>query len=117
VLAPVLAVVLVLTMVILAPAVVTIDPLTQHLRSALRAPSPESWLGTDRYGRDVFARVIDGTRTSVLAALAVVGICFAIGLVMGAIAAIAPPVVRSALSGLIDLGLGIPGIVVSSASR
>jgi peptide/nickel transport system permease protein len=39
----------------------TLDPLDLNLRAALQPPSAEHWLGTDNYGRDVFARIINAT--------------------------------------------------------
>src|SRR4051812_23733909 len=38
------------------------DPLTPDLRHALAAPSLDHWFGTDRLGRDSFARVVAGGR-------------------------------------------------------
>ncbi|MEY2681598.1 MAG: hypothetical protein RIQ66_159 [Pseudomonadota bacterium] len=48
-------------------------------------PSAVNWLGTDDRGRDVFARLLYGFRTSVLFALALTAIGVALGIVMGAI--------------------------------
>lgn len=108
-------VVVVALAVVVAPTVVGGDPLTQQLTEALHAPSTRFWLGTDEYGRDVLARVIDGTRTSVYAAGAVVGIALTVGLLVGSLAAVAPRPVARAVSGLVDLVLGVPGIVVAIA--
>jgi len=48
-------------------------------------PSAVNWLGTDDRGRDVFARLLYGFRTSVLFALALTAIGVVLGIVMGAI--------------------------------
>ena len=41
-----------------------------HRKDALQAPSAGYWFGTDRYGRDIFSRVLVGSRTTVSMALA-----------------------------------------------
>ena len=112
-LSPVLVVAVVLLTVTLAPEVGGADPLSQHLKAALEGPSAHSWLGTDEFGRDVLARVIAGTRTSLYASLTVVVIAMTAGLLMGSLAASAPG--GRAVSGLIDFVLGVTGIIVAIA--
>ena len=46
------------------------DPYAQDLSMALQPPDGAHWLGTDRYGRDLLARVLLGGQTSIPAALA-----------------------------------------------
>ena len=43
------------------------DPYVQDLALAQKPPGPEHLLGTDRYGRDMFSRVIIGSTTSIYA--------------------------------------------------
>ena len=38
--------------------------INQNIASQLQGPSPEHWMGTDAYGRDIFFRLIYGTRVS-----------------------------------------------------
>lgn len=45
------------------------DPYAQNLENALAAPSMENFFGTDRYGRDIFSRVIMGSQTTLCASL------------------------------------------------
>lgn len=49
---------------IVAPWIVPQDPLEQSFLSASQGPSGAHWFGTDSFGRDVFSRVILGTRAS-----------------------------------------------------
>ncbi len=69
-----------------APLITEYDPLKINLRAMLQSPSAEHWFGTDKTGRDVFARVLYGGRISILVGLgsalcaAVVGVgigCYA----------------------------------------
>src|SRR5688500_1117209 len=47
-----------------APALAPYDPLEQNLQEAFVPPGREHWLGTDRYGQDVFSRIVYGSRLS-----------------------------------------------------
>src|SRR5260370_25901218 len=53
------------------------------LISRLKPPSAEFWFGTDSLGRDVFSRVIMGTRGALEVALTVVALAIAIGVPAG----------------------------------
>ncbi|MCP4711634.1 MAG: D,D-dipeptide ABC transporter permease, partial [Planctomycetes bacterium] len=52
----------------------------------LLPPSTEYWFGTDELGRDIFSRVLYGTRISLQTGLLSVGIALLIGVPLGAIA-------------------------------
>ena len=54
---------------IFAPLLTVHDPLKIDLRAMLQPPSAEHWFGTDRTGRDVFARILYGGRVSILVGL------------------------------------------------
>lgn len=56
-----------------------VSPTDAVLKDALQAPSAKHICGTDKLGRDVFARVIYGARTSLTATFAVVAIIFVLG--------------------------------------
>lgn len=70
----------------LGPLILPQDPLTQSFITRLKPPSAEHWFGTDRYGRDVFSRVLLGTRWSLLLGLAAPLIAGSIGTLLGALA-------------------------------
>jgi peptide/nickel transport system permease protein len=54
---------------IVGPWLTPKDPLQQDLNNVLQGPSAEYWLGTDHLGRDIFSRIVVGTRVSLLAVL------------------------------------------------
>ena len=62
---------------------ITSDPFRQTPVNRLRPPSEQFWFGTDRYGRDVFARTLYGARVSLIVGLAVAVIASGIGLMLG----------------------------------
>ena len=68
---------------IFAPFLTEHDPLKINLRAMLQAPSAEHWFGTDKTGRDVFARVLYGGRVSILVGLGSALIAALIGVGIG----------------------------------
>ena len=69
---------------IFAPLLTSHDPLKVDLRSMLQEPSAEHWFGTDRTGRDVFARILYGGRISILVGLGSAMLAAVIGVGIGA---------------------------------
>ncbi len=69
---------------IFAPFLTPHDPLKIDLRSMLQPPSADHWFGTDRTGRDVFARVLYGGRISILVGLGSALLAAVIGVGIGA---------------------------------
>ena len=111
----ILAVVIVLV-AIFAPVVTGgIDPTTGALADALKAPSADHIFGTDKLGRDVFARVIYGARTSLVAAFAVVIISFVVGSFLGIIAGYFGKVVDAVIMRIADMMIAFPGMILAIA--
>jgi peptide/nickel transport system permease protein len=82
---------LLILMAIFAPFVATHDPTAQPRGAGLRAmyfqpPSAEHWLGTDDLGRDVFSRLVYGSRVSLLVGFLAAFSSVLVGTIMGAIA-------------------------------
>lgn len=67
---------------ILGPWLAPQDPLATS-DNTLAAASGSHWLGTDHLGRDVFSRLLDGSRISVLGSLEVAGVALAVGAIPG----------------------------------
>lgn len=59
------------------------DPLGFDPLNRLKRPSAEFWFGTDQFGRDVYSRVVHGTRISLIVGISVAFIATAVGLVVG----------------------------------
>lgn len=75
-----------LLLAILAPVLTPYDPIRQDLQNTLQPPSSAHWLGTDKLGRDVLARLLYGARVDLRIGFLAVLIPFVVGSVLGAIA-------------------------------
>lgn len=73
----------------LAPSLLaTADPTAQNFADALRPPSLGHWFGTDESGRDLYSRVVYGTRESLLIGIGAAGIALVAALILGSVAAL-----------------------------
>lgn len=89
------------------------DPDAIDPRAAFTAPGPGHWFGTDESGRDVFTRVIHGTRQSLGIGAAATAIGVSIGLVIGMLAGLGPRILDSALSRVIEVLFSLPSLVLA----
>ena len=108
------AVILITLVALAAPLIAPHDPDTT-VGPNLQSPGGEFLLGTDDVGRDVFSRILYGTRTSWFSALAVVSVGALIGLVIGLLAGIRGGWIDSVLMRITDAGLALPGPVIAIA--
>jgi peptide/nickel transport system permease protein len=109
-------VVAVLVAVALAgPSVMPFEFDIQELPSRLAAPSQGHWFGTDELGRDIFSRIVYGTRISMLVGLSVVLVSCSIGLFLGSVAGYLGGWFDEVLMRLVDVLLAFPGILLAIA--
>jgi peptide/nickel transport system permease protein len=91
------------------------DPLAQNLLSINQAPSGSHWFGTDSLGRDMFARVITGSRdiliTAPLATLIGTVLGTALGLVMGYFRGAVDEIIGRFVEAFLALPLVVTGIL------
>jgi peptide/nickel transport system permease protein len=78
--------VLIVVMAVFAPYLATVDPTELNPVRRLRPPNEDNWFGTDTVGRDIYSRVLYGTRVSLLVGFSVAVLSTAIGLVIGLVA-------------------------------
>ena len=101
---------------IFAQLIATHDPTAQDLALRFQSPSGEHWFGTDGLGRDVFSRVVYGTRISLEVGITVVLVSGVIGVFIGAIAGFYGGWVDKFLSGyLFNVFLAFPGLLLAIA--
>jgi peptide/nickel transport system permease protein len=97
---------------IFAPLIAPHSPLAQDYPSA-QGPSWSHVFGTDELGRDVFSRVISGSRVSLPIALVLVALAAAIGSTVGAVAGYFRGLADGTLMRLADLVFAFPPIILA----
>jgi peptide/nickel transport system permease protein len=100
---------------LLAPLLGRYDPLAQDLRLGSSAPSPQHFFGTDKLGRDVFARMLFGARVSVAIGFVAVGVAITAGTAIGVVAGFFRGTVGGVLMGAMDVMLAFPSIILAIA--
>ncbi|HLY91260.1 MAG TPA: ABC transporter permease [Acetobacteraceae bacterium] len=99
---------------ILAPFLGTVDPTALAPVKRLRAPSAQYWFGTDALGRDVYSRVIYGSRVSLIVGFAVATIASGIGTFIGLVSGFVRPL-DAVLMRVMDGLMSIPSILLAIA--
>ena len=89
------------------------DPYAGVPVDKFQPPSVDHFFGTDQLGRDIFSRVVFGTRSAVLTALFAVAIGLVIGGLIGLIAGFFGRTSDAVLGRLIDMLLAIPGFLLA----
>lgn len=95
---------------LLAPLLSTHDPLAlgHPVEDRYQAPSGEHWMGTDLLGRDLYSRVVHGTRTSLAIATASLVLSLGLGILVGGTAGYVRGFWGGALMRLTDLMMAFP---------
>ena len=104
-----------LLVAIFADKIVPYDPYAQDLSMSLLPPSAEHWMGTDRYGRDMFSRVVVGAQTSIFSTLALVGVISVFGTAVGTLCGYYGGAMDSVVMRISDVCLAFPGLVFALA--
>ena len=100
---------------LLGPGLWRQGPLDQHIDSRLQSSSLGHPLGTDRFGRDILARLLTGARWSLTGAAIVCLGTSALGFLVGVLAATGSRVVDGIIGRAIESLLALPGIVTALA--
>ncbi|MFJ3778132.1 ABC transporter permease [Streptomyces sp. NPDC090075] len=111
---PAAAALLLITLVAAFPALFTsASPIRIDPAHALAAPGPGHWFGTDQLGRDIFTRVLYGTRTSVLLGAGSTLLAILGGAVLGLAAALGGRWADQTLMRFADILLALPPILLA----
>ncbi|MSQ29185.1 MAG: ABC transporter permease [Dehalococcoidia bacterium] len=98
-------------MAIFANLIAPYDPLAQDPRSVLAAPSRAHFMGTDNLGRDIWSRIIFGSRISLAAGIGAVGIGIFTGTVIGLTSGYAGRGYDLVIQRIMDAWLAFPGLI------
>jgi peptide/nickel transport system permease protein len=107
--------VLLAVVAIFAPFIAPHNPVKGSLAQAFGGPSGSYWLGTDDLGRDVFSRLVYGTRVAWVAGLEAVGIGVLIGVPLGIVMGFRGGRVDAWIMRVVDAVIAVPGLVVAIA--
>ncbi|PIZ30700.1 MAG: peptide ABC transporter permease [Alphaproteobacteria bacterium CG_4_10_14_0_8_um_filter_53_9] len=102
--------VLLVALALLAPWIAPFSPTQLHLDAILMPPHADFLLGTDALGRDVLSRLLYGARTSLAVGLIAVGLSTALGVLVGALAALGSKWLDALLMRATDVALCFPTI-------
>jgi peptide/nickel transport system permease protein len=109
--AVILAVVLVVAVV--TPLLVPGDPNAMNVRMRNAPPSAAHWFGTDGVGRDLFLRVVYGSRVSLGVSSAVALLCLVVGTFLGVVAGYFGGWIDNVLSRIMDSLMAFPSILLA----
>jgi peptide/nickel transport system permease protein len=104
-----------IVLAIAAPLVSPYDPLATSWATVRKPPSAQHWFGTDEIGRDVLARIIWGSRASLMAGILSVSLAMAIGVPIGLLTGYAGGIVDGTVMRFIDSMLAIPFLILAIA--
>jgi peptide/nickel transport system permease protein len=105
---------------VFAPLLSSIDPQALAPARRVRHPSAEYWFGTDMLGRDVYTRVIYGTRVSLIVGFAVAILASLLGLIIGLISGfirVLDGVIMRVMDGLMSIPPILLAIALMAATR
>ena len=90
----------------------TVDPARQNLQAINQWPSATHWLGTDGFGRDLFARLLMGIRVSLTVAFFAGLIDLTVGVAWGLLSGLSSPRVDNIMQRILEILGGIPALVI-----
>lgn len=89
------------------------DPLAEDILNALGPPSADHWFGTDQLGRDIFSRVVVGSRDILTVAPLATIIATILGTVLGLVTGYFRGIVDDIVSRLIEAKMAIPSVIIA----
>lgn len=103
-------------MSIFAPLLAPYDPIVQSLPDRLLPPlTPGHWMGTDDFGRDIYSRLLYGSRITLYIVLLVILTAPVVGLIIGTVAGYFGGWVDAVLMRITDIFLAFPKLILALA--
>jgi len=108
------ALVVLLGLAAIAPQLLaTSDPYALDYPAALQAPSWAHWFGTDESGRDLYSRIVYGTRESLLIGLGAAGVGIVLALLLGSLAALAIKPAAVVVDRFVEVMFAFPALLLA----
>jgi peptide/nickel transport system permease protein len=108
-------IVLLVAVAALAPVLAPFAPNAPELGQRLVPPDATHWLGTDELGRDIFSRIIHGSRLTLYVVVLVAVIAAPVGLLIGTVAGYAGGFLDTVLMRITDIFLAFPKLILALA--
>ena len=97
---------------VFAEQIAPYDMNESDINKRLQPPSREFWLGSDLLGRDMFSRIVIGTRTSLTIGLAAAAMSVVIALILGILSGYLGGMVDMVIQRFVDAWMAIPGLII-----
>jgi peptide/nickel transport system permease protein len=97
---------------LLTPYIARYDPIKQSYREMLQTPSVKHYFGTDRYGRDIWSRLLWGGRRLLMISVLAVLVGLLVGIPMGTLSGYYGRWIDAFTMRLVDAWLAFPGILI-----
>jgi len=94
------------------PLLAPYNPNIQDTRNRLQPPSAEHWMGTDTYGRDVYSRIIYGSRVSLMVGIFAVLMGGLIGTALGLTAGYSRSGIENTIMRIVDVFMAFPSLIM-----
>lgn len=111
----VLLILLYAAVALIGPEVAPFEPNATRAQSTLEAPSSEFWFGTDKFGRDIYSRVLYATRLDLSIAFSVAVSAFLVGSIIGALSGYYGGIVDDVVMRVVDVLLAFPAFILAMA--
>ncbi len=98
-----------------SPVFATHDPNQQNLAEFLQGASSRHWLGTDQYGRDVYSRIVYGTRIAFIVGIFSVIMSGIVGTVFGLLSGYFGGWVDNVIMRIVEAMMAIPPLILALA--
>lgn len=106
----------IIILVALAPVISSYEAVIKmNISDKFQSPNAAYIFGTDEFGRDLFARILYGGRISLFASLAVIGIAFVIGAIIGGAAGYLGGKIDTILMRFVDVLMAVPSALLAMA--
>ena len=102
----------ILTIAVIGSSLAPYDPIANNYSARLLSPSSEHPFGTDKFGRDIFSRVLVGTRMDLQIGLLCTLIPLAFGTIIGLVSGYYGGVVDNILMRIVDISVSFPYLVL-----
>lgn len=100
-------------LVLCAPLLPLQAPLQTNLMAMMQPPSLEHPFGTDRMGRDIFSRTLEGVKISLQVGLSVAGLALVMGMLLGTLAGFFGGLIDRAIMVVVDIFMAFPSLLLA----